>query len=344
MDELTFLTDQAGAPALLNSRRPRLYRLKGGALHLARACLAFGCGVSIQEIRLLGGGLRIDGRIAAGALKIVFVKAEEIRLLGARVSGEAVALACGGGALHLAANLPASALSIHFSPAAVQRIVAQATTPELRRRLEAPLDFEPLLSCVTPSARALEKSARRLLAGGESGEENLARRPPPPEWDAMVGLSADLLREADAVGRTPAPRGARRRRRLALTIENLLWEAPHAGESRRLSLEDAARRLRCSRRSIQLAVQEEFGLGFVELKRAIRLHQVHAALRRERCGPYGVGRIAKAHEFNHLGRFAGHYREMFGVLPSVDLPGGAGSRAGAMACPKEQAHMGGGLC
>lgn len=343
MDELTFLTDQAGAPALLNSRRPRLYRLKGGALHLARPCLAFGRGVSIQEIRLLGGGVRIDGRIAAGALKIVFVKAEEIRLLGARVSGEAVALACGG-ALDLAANLPACALSIHFSPAVVQRIVAQAATPALRPRLEEPLDVEPLLSCVTPTASALEKSARRLLAAGESGQEELARRPPSPEWDAMVRLSADLLREAHAVGRTLAPPGAKRRRNLALTIEKLLWEAPHAGESRRLSLDDAAGRLRCSRRSIQIALQEEFGLGFVELKRAIRLHQVHAALRRERCGPSGVGRIAKAHEFNHLGRFAGHYREMFGVLPSVDLPGGAALRAGAMACPNEQAHVGGGLC
>ncbi len=318
--EPTSLPSRKDAPAHpLNVRRPRIYRLKTGALHLTRAHLALGRGVSVQEVRLLAGGVRFDGEIGAGALKVVFVETEEMRLLGNRVNGEAMALACGGSRLDFAANLPGSALILHFSPAAARRVVTEGARPALRRRIEGPLGLAPLLCSVTQRGRALQEKARRLLARAEE-EKRPRSLPSPSASDAIIEMSAELVAEILAVDHVVTSPGAKRRRELALTVENLLWETPRASGSRRLSLDDAAGRLRCSRRSIQLALHEEFGLGFIALKRAIRLQQVHVVLRRGHDGPAGVGRIAQAHEFNHLGRFSAHYRDMFGVLPSFDLP------------------------
>jgi AraC-like DNA-binding protein len=314
--------ETAAAP-LVKEGRPRIYRLHAGALDLTRAYLALSRGVSVQEIRLRAGGVRIDGRISPGALKIVFLRAEEIRVLGNRVSGEAMAIAYGGSRLDVAANRPGSAVALYFSPAVARCVVTEEALPALRRRMEGPLGLETLLSPVTQRGRALARSARGLLEQARQKGAWTRAWPPALEAEAVVETSAALIRDILGDDRSAAQTSVKRRRELALMVENLLWETPFDDGLRRLSLDDAAVRLRCSRRSIQLALQDEFGLGFTALKRLIRLQQVHAILRRRPAGR-GVGRVAKAYEFNHLGRFAGHYRDMFGVLPSVELsPGSA---------------------
>lgn len=301
---------------LLNGWRPRVYRLQPGPLRLTRRFLEIAPGLSIQELRLQSGGIRIDGRLEPGTLKIGFIRGKEIRILGTCVSSSIMMVAYGGARLNFAANVPGSALSLHFDPAVAQRIAPESALSALMERQQGPLGPETLLRPVTGAGRVFEQSLRRLLTQAEQGEGAA-------EPNDIIEASARLIGELLSAKRAdPAP-CANRRRALALTVENLLWEGPETTGFRRFSLDDAARRLKCSRRSIQLALQEEFGLGFVSLKRSIRLQQVHAILRRDPQGAAGVGRIARAHEFNHLGRFAGHYREMFGVLPSLDLAAGA---------------------
>jgi AraC-like DNA-binding protein len=306
------------APRVLIGWRPRVYRLHPGPLHLTRRYLQLAAGVSAQETRLLTGGLRIDGHIGPGMLKIGFVRSSEIRILGSCVREPFMALAGAGGRLNFSTMFPGSALTLHLD----QEVALQAISANgdflLTHWLQGGGGPETLLRPVTRTGGVLEKLLRRLLARekGESGAAELI------EAEEVIAASARLIEEF--VGSAEEPfTPSRRRRDLALTVEGLLWEAPE--KKGRFSLDDAARRLKCSRRSIQLALQEEFGLGFVALKRSIRLQQVHAILRRNPEGAAGIGRIAKAHEFNHLGRFAGHYREMFGVLPSLERPEGAGA-------------------
>lgn len=317
--ELTSVTDPDHvAPRLLTGWRPRVYRLHPGPLHVTRRYLRLAAGVSAQETRLLTGGLRIDGHIGPGMLKIGFVRSSEIRILGSCVREPFMALAGAGGRLNFSSMFPGSAVTLHLDQDVAQEAISADGLSLLTGWLRPDGGPETLLRPVTRTGAALEKLLRRLLARDE-GEAGVAALAEAEEViEAGVRLIEEILASA-AQAFTPS----RRRRDLALAVESLLWEAPEA--KGRFSLDDAARRLKCSRRNIQLALHEEFGLGFVALKRSIRLQQVHAILRRNTEGAAGIGRIARAHEFNHLGRFAGHYREMFGVLPSLERPEGAGA-------------------
>ncbi|MGJ0507909.1 MAG: helix-turn-helix domain-containing protein [Methylocystis sp.] len=272
----------------------------------------------MQETRLLAGGLRMDGHVGPGVLKIGFVRSKEIRVLGACVKDSVMAVACGGSRLNFSANLPGSLLTLLFDPEAAQRVVPESALAALTQRLDGEGGCATLLHSVTRTGSLLEKQVGRLLTLAERGEDVA------PDAAEILATSARLIEELAATPPPPPPGPTCRRRELALTVERLLWEGPETAGFRRFSLDDAAKRLKCSRRSIQLALQEEFGVGFVALKRSIRLQQVHAILRHGAKGAAGVGRIAKAHEFNHLGRFAGHYRDMFGILPSFALAEGAG--------------------
>ncbi len=310
--EQTAVTDSDHLTArVLTGWRPRVYRLQPEPLRVTRRYLELAPGVSTQETRLLSGGVRIDGHVGAGTLKIGFVRSKEIRILGACVKEPFIAVACGGSRLNFSASLPGSALTLHFDGAAATRSIAPEMISLPAERLLADLPPRTFLRPMTRLGDELERVLRRLLA--RASHEGVA--PPAPEAAHVVETSARLMEELMAL-KEEATAPSRRRRELALVVESLLWEAPEA--IGRLSLDDAAKRLKCSRRSIQLALQEEFGLGFVALKRSIRLQQVHAILRCNPEGAAGIGRIAKAHDFNHLGRFAGHYRDMFGVLPSLD--------------------------
>lgn len=303
------------AARLLNGWNPRVYRLRPGPLRITRRFLQLGPGVSTQLTRLLTGGVRIDGQIGDGMLKIGFVRSKEIRILGSCEKNPFMAVACGGSRLNFSASLPGTALSLHFDREAAAGIVPAEALPLLTPAASGGGGPETLLHPVTDTGARLEKLLRRLLARAERDGSAATPGEAAQVVETSAGLIAEILVERSTdVGEAAAR--ARRRRSLALAVEALLWEAPQT--IGRFSLDDAARRLKCSRRSIQLALQEEFGLGFVVLKRMIRLQQVHALLRVKPLGAAGVGRIARAHEFNHLGRFAGHYRDMFGVLPSLE--------------------------
>ena len=87
-----------------------------------------------------------------------------------------------------------------------------------------------------------------------------------------------------------------------------------------MTLGAAASELNVSIRSIQLAVEEHFGVSFVRLARLVRLHQVHGALVLGLAT--SVSEAATRHGFWHLGRFSRYYREVFGQPPSQTVRSG----------------------
>ena len=109
------------------------------------------------------------------------------------------------------------------------------------------------------------------------------------------------------------------RRNVALTIERLLWQPPHNRQSDDdYSLDEFAALLKVSRRTIQIAVQEQFGVGFISLRRLIRLHQIRMAIRSGN-GRQKINTLGRTYYMDHLSRLSTEYKQLFGTLPSHEM-------------------------
>lgn len=133
-------------------------------------------------------------------------------------------------------------------------------------------------------------------------------------WPAGLQSSGDFRAKAQLASSGGNPN----RRDIALSVQKILWDGPDADRSERdLTLDDLAERRQVSRRTVQLAVQENFNMGFTALRRMIRLHQVRRAINEQ---PHkNVSELAMQFYFNHLGRFSRDYFDTFGVLPSEEI-------------------------
>ena len=98
------------------------------------------------------------------------------------------------------------------------------------------------------------------------------------------------------------------------------------GSSREpLSVVDLCRTTGVSRRTLEYAFQERFGLSPKAYMLARRLGEVRAELRLDHAGQSITG-IANQWGFHHLSRFAAFYRRQFGELPSETIRAGHPSR------------------
>jgi AraC family ethanolamine operon transcriptional activator len=105
------------------------------------------------------------------------------------------------------------------------------------------------------------------------------------------------------------------RHQIARAVEEYLWNDPSKLLHKDFSLDFFANQLGASRRTIQMAVKEVFGIGFVELKRLIRLQQIRYSLLLKQ-DHSSVLTLAQSYAVGHFGRFAKDYRDLFGELPS----------------------------
>jgi AraC family ethanolamine operon transcriptional activator len=85
-----------------------------------------------------------------------------------------------------------------------------------------------------------------------------------------------------------------------------------------LSVVDLCRMTGVSRRTLEYAFQERFGLSPKAYTLARRLGEVRAELRQDD-GELSITRIANQWGFHHLSRFAALYRRQFGELPSETI-------------------------
>lgn len=114
------------------------------------------------------------------------------------------------------------------------------------------------------------------------------------------------------------------RREIALKVEQILWESPLARDSDRdVDLNEICEQFKISRRTVQVTLQEQFGVGFVALRKMVRLHQLRAAIRSER-GVKTVSGLGASFYRSSFGRLSAEYKDMFGALPSADLKGAGG--------------------
>lgn len=297
------------------------YQLWGSRLLGERNILQLAPGVRIENARLLSGVLRLDCDVKPDWL-ILGVANADMRILGVRIRAGFLIAGAGGVRMNVIALPPTSLRCLVFEPETAARILADPKRLEGLKRPRGVFGARSLVRFMNPTGRLLFDHARELLAEAEGVSRGDAVQAIPFRLsvDEIIDMSAECVDEMLKDERNVIPDETPDKRiRLAQEVEAMLWRSASPAGPDPLSLDKAAQALGCSRRSVQQAVNEVFGMGFVALKRAIRLHQADALLK-EGVQPGEIARIARAYEFNHASRFSQYYREFFGVLPSERGP------------------------
>jgi AraC-like DNA-binding protein len=290
-----------------------------GSLRFTRKELRLSDDLSLVQTQLVEGHIKVGGVINPEGLSISFSEASEEKRVSGRASiEEMMAISYDGAKWDAVIRSPAHSEAIHFSPGLRERIVSPTAHSFLVNK--APLSLGERLSLVTKLSeagvalrRAIKSSIQLAEEAKDDKRDGMIFR-----WmsDDLILLATILIDEVTGENHASMARGEHGRYEIAREIEKLLWQEPSEVEGGNPnSLDEFVSYFGCSRRNIQMAVQEQFGVGFVALKRAIRLQQVNKALvGRER--HKDIAAAALAYEFEHQSRFSKYYREMFGVLPS----------------------------
>ena len=98
-----------------------------------------------------------------------------------------------------------------------------------------------------------------------------------------------------------------------------LEEVLQARQEHQLRVDDLGVAIGVSDRLLRLRCREELGMSPQRYVRFRALHRVHDLLRSLDAGADSLSQIAHRQGFHQLGRFAAHYRTLFGELPSVTL-------------------------
>jgi len=292
-----------------------VYRLAEGPFRHESVCVHLGDGVDAEHVRFLGA-IRYIGTLAEDAVQVLFPYGRGLRLSGVPVSRQLVIISPPGAQFEASTQLEGGGFGLVARGRAYATLLGAgvATSPLLTPART------PVVLNETPIAEAL----RQLLEGYFSlleQREELAlepRRIQRAREDLLDLLRLTLVSAVASVEdeiKAPHPR----RRALAISLEEWLWRQLDKPGAPPVTLAAAARELDVSIRSIQLAVEEYFGVNFVRFARLARLHQVHSTL--------VVGLVtnvsdaATRHGFWHLGRFSRYYREVFGETPSQTVRG-----------------------
>lgn len=292
-----------------------VYRLGEGPFHYDFVRVDLGGGVDLEHARFRGP-TRLVGTLAPDAVHLLFPYGRDLRLGGVPVSQRLVVISPPAVQLEGSTQVEGCGFTVTARERAYSALLGggMPSGPLLSSGRTA------LVMSETPAAEAL----RLLLEGYFSALEQRqdlaleAQRVEQVRDDTLDLLRLTLL-SAVAPGEEELQAPHPRRRALAISVEEWLWRQLDDPAAPAVTLGSAARELDASVRSIQLAVEEHFGVSFVRLVRLARLHQVHGALVLGLVS--NVSEAAIRHGFWHLGRFSRYYREVFGQPPSQTVRG-----------------------
>lgn len=298
----------------------RFYRLFN-RLRFVRKELRLSDDVSMVETDFREGHIKVGGAIAPDRLTIGFYRSSRVsRLSGKSHDAPQMAIAYNGGAWDAVSRAPASGVVVSFDENSTRAIVSPRALAFLMEAGRTATGARPAYVCrPTAMGEKLERVIRSSIQFAEN-DDGSGDRESLYAWigEDVRALAACVIDDiADGAIETTS-RGEANRYALAVEIEKLLWIDPETTATPSLSLDDVALQFECSRRQVQMAILEHFGVGFTELKRCIRLQQAFDAVNgKDRY--LNISSIAHTYEFDHLGRFAKYYKDMFGVLPSRHL-------------------------
>jgi AraC family ethanolamine operon transcriptional activator len=187
-------------------------------------------------------------------------------------------------------------LSVTFSADAFSEFLdASPAAGDVRRALAA--------TVIRPVAAALDALRLRVRVQG-------AARP--------AEASADLMRIVRDVlsGGATQPRQRAASVAAAAMVEDCQRAAAIADREQPLRVEELCSRVRTSRRTLQDSFRQVTGASPVMYLRNLRLNAVRRRLMTTRPADLSVSHAALEAGFDHLGRFAGSYKLLFGESPS----------------------------
>ncbi|GIF25838.1 AraC family transcriptional regulator [Paractinoplanes tereljensis] len=156
----------------------------------------------------------------------------------------------------------------------------------------------------------------RLLHSELCADDGLIRQPRmAARWrDMVVSGLALTVEHPYGVDEPAGLQGPRRPR----TVKRAL-DAIHAEPWRQFTAGDLASSAGVGVRVLQEAFRQHVGMSPLAYLRRVRLDGVHAELSRSDAWQVNVSEVAYRWGFTHLGRFAGAYRDRYGVSPSQTL-------------------------
>jgi AraC-like DNA-binding protein len=221
-------------------------------------------------------------------------------------------LAYGPAAEHTARNLPG--FEFMFVAFDVPRLVEYSDW--LETRIEVPLRGRVHRLARTAKTAAVGPA---FLAFANSATSS--RYPPPVVADDVVRATVHALSEEEGVQRIGASKRIDSRHvvRNCIDYANALQRIP--------SISELCLTAHVSERRLRQAFTDEFDLPPSQYFRAWALNQAHARLSYKQVNSTTVTRVACELGFDHLGRFASRYKQIFGESPSATLQRmtGAGS-------------------
>ncbi len=292
-----------------------------------------GCEIGRYDFR---GHIRYRAALKESKLQIGFIDSYsslDLRLQGCGKIESIMMLSFAGDEWDGVTDVGALGIELSFDERTTQKIL----TPEIESLLTQ--KHEPGRSIIVPmglSAHRLKAVAQRYLdlidqeaglnATSRFGHRDAVVHELGSKFQshssfaeyALTQMTKNVIDEAIA----PSPFGCQlssaKRRNIALTVEQMLWEPPSLkDEDFNGTLQEFSQLLDVSVRSIQIAIEEQFGIGFVALRRLVRYSQVRRAILASK-GDISLTSIATEYGL-HFGRLASEYQQLFGLRPSEEV-------------------------
>jgi AraC-like DNA-binding protein len=239
-------------------------------------------------------------------------------MMDTRFSGLRMFLGLAGSPWEGASLHPARCYNMILSWEEVRTRLSDEAQATLERKTTASWGKSTLVSEPTPLAnqlcRAMEVCLRQALSPAGTGPNPMDKQ----AWlTDLTDLTAAIIEGLNDAPSADCIEARTRRSALAREVETMLWKMSTPDlATLGPRVEDIAQRLHASKRTLQLALYEFFGVGFVALSRTIRLHRFRRALLAH-SGSVNIAHLAHEFGFSHLGRFSVQYREMFRHSPSI---------------------------
>ena len=316
-------------PSELNEYQPQgldrdFYLLAGADRHYRFQGMYFNDHSWVEYASVIGAN-RMQGAVREGSLHVAFVWTDNVRLMDTRFSGLRMIIGLPGSPWEGSSLLPARCCNMVLEWERVSEGLSPEALAYLDRATSTPWGRNSLFSEPTQIGSILCKAMMSCVEASAPAGDLAMTEQTRASWhaDLMVLVIAVIERLVDI--RAPESIGERSRRSmLARDVESLLWRLPtweltaSAG-----SVDQIAARFHVSRRTLQLAMYEFFGVGFVMLSRTIRMHRVRRMIQNKR-EQRSIASLAQEYGFTHLGRFSVQYRQMFGISPSLSRKSATG--------------------
>ncbi|WP_106401051.1 AraC family transcriptional regulator [Actinocorallia populi] len=184
----------------------------------------------------------------------------------------------------------------------------------LERTVPGPIGFRPAMDLTVPAAASWARAVRLLVRDLE-GSGGLAMMGEHSPWARFLMTGLLLAQPHDYSEQLAARRiGPSRPGPLKRAIDLI-----EASPEKEHTVERLAAKTGVSQRSLQRYFKEHTGVSPREFLLRTRLERAHRDLQAARPGGATVADIALRWGFTHVPRFAGSYREHYGVPPSETL-------------------------